>query len=89
MAEANKIQQTVNGKVNVQVDYFEPDNGANRLSGGLFNGKTLVYSDLKHVLLRLSPKDLTGAENDAILVSAHIDTVFSAYVSFFSLLCQY
>ncbi|KAH7677402.1 Peptidase M20 protein [Dioscorea alata] len=47
-------------------------------SGGLFKGKTLIYSDLKHALLRILPKYLPEAKDIAILISSHIDTVFSA-----------
>uniref|UniRef100_A0A803P248 Vacuolar membrane protease n=1 Tax=Cannabis sativa TaxID=3483 RepID=A0A803P248_CANSA len=47
------------------------------MTGGLFNGKTLVYSDLDHVIVRISPKYVSQARENAILVSSHIDTVFS------------
>ncbi|XP_060176435.1 uncharacterized protein LOC132606814 isoform X2 [Lycium barbarum] len=45
--------------------------------GGLFKGKTLVYSDLNHIVLRISPKYAPEATENAVLVSSHIDTVFS------------
>ncbi|KAL6903480.1 hypothetical protein ACP4OV_004293 [Aristida adscensionis] len=72
---AEKIKKTAHWEVDVQLELFHTDIGANRLSGGLFEGKTLLYSDLKHVLLRVVPKYLPEAEENLILVSSHIDTV--------------
>ncbi|WOL04268.1 hypothetical protein Cni_G12989 [Canna indica] len=77
-AAAEKIKKTAHWEVDVQVDLFHAKTAANRLSGGLFKGKTLIYSDLKHVVLRILPKYLLEAEDNAILVSSHIDTVFSS-----------
>ncbi|CAL9093220.1 unnamed protein product [Musa textilis] len=77
-AAAEKIQKTAHWEVDVQVDLFRAETAANHLSKGLFKGKTLVYSDLKHVVLRILPKYLPEAEDNAILVSSHIDTVFSS-----------
>ncbi|KAK8951148.1 hypothetical protein KSP39_PZI004709 [Platanthera zijinensis] len=74
---SENIKNTAHWEVDVQVDFFAAKTGANRLAGGLFHGKTLVYSDLKHVVLRILPKYLPEAEDNAILVSSHIDTVFS------------
>ncbi|KAE8814431.1 endoplasmic reticulum metallopeptidase 1 [Hordeum vulgare] len=74
-AEAEKIQKTAHWDVDVQLELFHTDIGANRLAGGLFKGKTLLYSDLKHVVLRIVPKYLPEAEENLILVSSHIDTV--------------
>ncbi|KQJ83633.1 hypothetical protein BRADI_5g15930v3 [Brachypodium distachyon] len=74
-AEAEKIKKTAHWDVDVQLELFHTDIGANRLSGGLFNGKTLLYADLKHVILRIVPKYLPEAEENLILVSSHIDTV--------------
>lgn len=78
---AENIKKTAHWEVDVEVDLFHASSGANILVGGLFKGKTLVYSDLKHVVLRISPKYASEAADSAILVSSHIDTVFSAYVS--------
>ncbi|KAL6652369.1 hypothetical protein ACP70R_011294 [Stipagrostis hirtigluma subsp. patula] len=72
---AEKIKKTAHWEVDVELELFHTDIGANRLSGGLFKGKTLLYSDLKHVLLRVVPKYLPEAEENLILVSSHIDTV--------------
>ncbi|KAJ1265823.1 hypothetical protein BS78_08G103700 [Paspalum vaginatum] len=74
-AVAEKIKKTAHWEVDVQLELFHTDIGANRLSSSLFKGKTLLYSDLKHVLLRVTPKYLPEAEENLILVSSHIDTV--------------
>ncbi|TKW05487.1 hypothetical protein SEVIR_7G179300v4 [Setaria viridis] len=74
-AVAEKIKKTSHWEVDVQLELFHTDIGANRLSKGLFKGKTLLYSDLKHVLLRVVPKYMPEAEENLILVSSHIDTV--------------
>ncbi|CAM0903764.1 unnamed protein product [Alopecurus aequalis] len=74
-AEAEKIKKTAHWDVDVQLELFHTDIGANRIASGLFNGKTLLYSDLKHVILRIVPKYLPEAEENLILVSSHIDTV--------------
>ncbi|XP_062226190.1 uncharacterized protein LOC133924597 [Phragmites australis] len=74
-AVAEKIKKTAHWEVDVQLELFHTDIGANRISNGLFKGKTLLYSDLKHVLLRVVPKYLPEAEENLILVSSHIDTV--------------
>lgn len=74
---AENIKKTAHWEVDVEVDLFHASSGANILVSGLFNGKSLVYSDLKHVVLRISPKYASEAEDSAILVSSHIDTVFA------------
>ncbi|XP_021717686.1 endoplasmic reticulum metallopeptidase 1-like isoform X2 [Chenopodium quinoa] len=51
--------------------------GANHLNGGLFVGKTLMYADLNHIILRITPKYESEAKENTVLVSSHIDTVFS------------
>lgn len=38
-----------------------------------------MYSDLYHVILRVLPKYADEAGENTILVSSHIDTVFSTY----------
>ncbi|KAF6166235.1 hypothetical protein GIB67_031019 [Kingdonia uniflora] len=77
LAASEKIKKMAHWEVDVEVDFFHAEPGANRLVGGLFKGKTLAYSDLKHVVMRISPKYTSGADENAILVSSHIDTVFS------------
>ena len=85
---AENIKKTAQGDVNVEVDLFHAKSGAHHPASD--KGKTLVYSDLNHVLLRILPKNasqrLQENQNDeadyAILVSAHIDTVFSSYALF-------
>jgi hypothetical protein len=74
-AVADKIKKTAHWDVDVQLELFHTDIGANRMAGGLFNGKTMLYSNLKHVILRVVPKYLPEAEDNLILVSSHIDTV--------------
>lgn len=82
VVEASEIiKQTAHWEVNVEVDLFHATSGANNLTGGLFKGKSLVYSDLYHVVLRVSPKYVPEAVENAILVSSHIDTVFAGYLS--------
>ncbi|EEF29630.1 ATP binding protein, putative [Ricinus communis] len=74
---AENIKKTAHWEVDVQVDLFHTKSGSNRLASGLFKGKTLVYSDLNHILLRILPKYASEAGENAILISSHIDTVFS------------
>ncbi|XP_076936281.1 uncharacterized protein LOC143603348 [Bidens hawaiensis] len=75
---AENIKKTAHWEVDVDVDLFHASSGANILVNGLFKGKTLAYSDLKHIVLRISPKYVSEATDSAILVSSHIDTVYSA-----------
>ncbi|XP_048135040.1 endoplasmic reticulum metallopeptidase 1 isoform X2 [Rhodamnia argentea] len=77
LAASEKIKKIAHWEVDVQVDAFHAQSGTNRLFSGLFRGRTLVYSDLHHIVLKVSPKYVAEA-GDAILVSSHIDTVFSA-----------
>eukprot|EP01018_Ginkgo_biloba_P031316 Gb_39788 [translate_table: standard] len=77
LSEAQRIKAVAHWDVEVEVDYFHSKPGVNRLVGGLFKGKTLAYANLKHVVMRITPKYSSEAENNAILISSHIDTVFS------------
>ncbi|CDO99744.1 unnamed protein product [Coffea canephora] len=77
LAASESIKKTAHWEVDVEIDFFHTKYGANRLVSGLFKGKTLVYSDLNHVAMRILPKYATEAGENAILVSSHIDTVFS------------
>lgn len=63
------------------MDLFHANSGVNNQLGGLFRGKSVVYSDLNHAVLRIMPKYASEAADNAILVSSHIDTVFAAYGS--------
>ncbi|KAK4835909.1 hypothetical protein QYF36_016130 [Acer negundo] len=72
------IKKTSHWEVDVEVDFFHSKSGANRLVSGVFKGRTLVYSDLSHIVVRILPKYVSEAGENAILVSSHIDTVFSA-----------
>ncbi|KAK2998546.1 hypothetical protein RJ639_024198 [Escallonia herrerae] len=78
LAASEKIRKMAHWEVDVEVDFFHANSGANRLVSGLFKGKTLVYSDLNHIVLRILPKYASEAGDNAILVSSHIDTVFAA-----------
>lgn len=77
LSASNKIKSNAHWEVDVEVDFFHAKSGVTRLFSGLFVGKTLVYSDLNHVILRILPKYASEAGDNAILVSSHIDTVFS------------
>ncbi|MCL7037503.1 hypothetical protein MKW94_024799 [Papaver nudicaule] len=78
LAETEKIKKSAHWEVEVQVDLFHVESGSNNdLKKGLFIGRTLVYSDLKHVVVRILPKYSSEAEENAILVSSHIDTVYT------------
>ena len=80
LGEVEKVKETAHFDVDVNVDFFESKSGVNRLVGGLFKGKSLVYSDISHIVVRIMPKYESEAGENAILVSSHIDTVFSTYV---------
>lgn len=81
------IKKSAQEDVEVEVDFFSPESGLNRPATSRYEGKSLVYSDLHHVVLRISPKSVSSSSKEdvaddnrsAILVSAHVDTVFSAY----------
>ena len=77
LSESESIKKSAHWEVEVEVDFFHSKYGANRLVGGLFKGKTLVYSDLNHIVVRVLPKYTVEARENAILVSSHVDTVFS------------
>lgn len=74
---AEQIRNTSHWEVDVEVEMFHIKDGANRLNGGLFFGRTLIYADLNHIVLRITPKYESEAKHNSILVSSHIDTVFS------------
>ena len=76
--QAFEIQETAHPEAEVDVDHFHARPGLNRLNAGLFKGKSLVYSGLKHVVVRVRPKYEDRPLDNAILVSSHIDTVYSA-----------
>ncbi|CAH9055150.1 unnamed protein product [Cuscuta epithymum] len=80
---AETIKEEADEDVEVEVELFKPNSGVNNLFSGRYFAKTLVYADLKHVLIRVSPRNYAPdsgfrAQDNAILVSSHIDTVFSA-----------
>jgi hypothetical protein len=73
-----EIQETANHEVAVEVDRFQTAPGIIELKGGLFKGKSLVYSGLEYVVVRVHPKYDDDALKNAILVSSHVDTVITA-----------
>ncbi|GER43233.1 endoplasmic reticulum metallopeptidase 1, partial [Striga asiatica] len=75
---AESIKKTAHWEVDVEVDLFHAKSGANNLVGGLFKGKTHLYADLYHIVLKIMPKYGFEAGENSILVSSHIDTVFAA-----------
>ncbi|KAL3520708.1 hypothetical protein ACH5RR_018857 [Cinchona calisaya] len=77
LAASESIKKSAHWEVDVDIDFFYTKYGANSLVSGLFGGKTLVYSDLNHIVMRILPKYATEAGENAILVSSHIDTVFA------------
>lgn len=72
------MQETANSEVEVEIDDFHAAAGVVQLQEGLFKGRSLVYSGLKHVVVRLHPKYDDSALENAILVSSHVDTVITA-----------
>ena len=76
--QAVEIQETANYEVEVEVDRFKISSGLVKLNTGLFKGKSLVYSGLEHVVVRLHPKYDDYALENALLVSSHVDTVITA-----------
>ncbi|XP_052730912.1 uncharacterized protein LOC108326028 isoform X2 [Vigna angularis] len=77
LTACQNIKKTALWEVDVEVDIFHAKSGANNLGSGLLSGRTLVYSDLNHVVVRILPKYVSEAREQSILVSSHIDTVFS------------
>jgi len=89
LTACQNIKKTALWEVDVEVDIFHAKSGANNLASGLLSGRTLVYSDLNHVVVRILPKYVSEAREQSILVSSHIDTVFSTYVLFIYLLSHF
>jgi len=89
LTACQSIKKTALWEVDVEVDIFHAKSGANDLASGLLSGRTLVYSDLNYVVLRILPKYVSEAREESILVSSHIDTVFSTYVLFIYLLSHF
>ncbi|CAM6082858.1 unnamed protein product [Calypogeia fissa] len=77
-SELMEIKEEADPYVDFEVDLFEPGPGLNRLVGGLFYGKSLVYANLRHLVVRISPSDFYKSKENAILISSHIDTVITS-----------
>lgn len=73
-----EIQETANLDVDVEVDRFQTAPGMIGMKAGVFKGRSLVYSGLEYVVVRVHPKYDDGALENAILVSSHVDTVITA-----------
>ncbi|KAL2653871.1 hypothetical protein R1flu_021999 [Riccia fluitans] len=77
-SELMQVKDEAHHDVDVEVEIFAPNAGVERLAGGLFFGKTLVYTNLKHIVVRVSPSDYVEAKDFSVLVSSHIDTVITS-----------
>ncbi|CAM6102745.1 unnamed protein product [Calypogeia fissa] len=77
-SELMEIKEEADPYVDFEVDLFEPGPGLNRLVGGLFYGKSLVYANLRHLVVRISPSDFYKSKENTILISSHIDTVITS-----------
>ncbi|OAE27479.1 hypothetical protein AXG93_3911s1620 [Marchantia polymorpha subsp. ruderalis] len=77
-SELMQIKESAHDYVDVEVEVFSPNPGLERMTGGVFFGKSLVYTNLKHLVVRISPSDFMEAKENAILVSSHIDTVITS-----------
>jgi hypothetical protein len=73
-----EIKDVVYSFVDLEVELFEASPGVERLDGGLFYGKSLVYANLRHIVVRISPLDYAAAKENALLISTHIDTVITS-----------
>ncbi|KAL2653870.1 hypothetical protein R1flu_021998 [Riccia fluitans] len=77
-SELMQVKDEAHDYIDVEVEIFAPNAGVERLIGGLFFGKTLVYTNLKHIVVRVSPSDYVEAKDFSVLVSSHIDTVITS-----------
>jgi hypothetical protein len=73
-----EIKDVAYSYVDFEVDLFEASPGVERLDGGLFYGKSLVYANLRHIVVRISPLDFVESKENAVLISTHIDTVITS-----------
>ncbi|KAI5081712.1 hypothetical protein GOP47_0001455 [Adiantum capillus-veneris] len=78
LSKADEVQAEAPWDVDVEIDLFHTKPGAMSLVGGLFKGKTLVYSNLKHIVVRVKPSSVPEAEKNSVLISSHIDTVITS-----------
>lgn len=78
MSRAEEVQAEAPWDVDVEIDFFHAKPGVTNLAGGLFKGKSLIYANLKHIVVRVKPASVPGAEKNSLLVSSHIDTVITA-----------
>lgn len=78
LSRAEEVQAEAPWDVDVEIDFFHAKPGVTNLAGGLFKGKSLIYANLKHIVVRVKPASVPGAEKNSLLVSSHIDTVITA-----------
>ncbi|KAL3685909.1 hypothetical protein R1sor_003931 [Riccia sorocarpa] len=77
-SELVQIKDEAHDFVDVELEIFTPNPGFERLREGVFFGKTLVYANLKHIVVRVSPSNSVEAKDFSLLVSSHIDTVITS-----------
>lgn len=78
LSKADEVQSEAPWDVDVEIDLFHAKPGAMSLEGGLFKGRTLVYTNLKHIVVRVKPASVPEAEKHSLLISSHIDTVITS-----------
>jgi hypothetical protein len=74
--QALEVKGSASAAVAVDVEHFYSKPGSIQLEGPVFSGKTLVYAGQEHVVVRVRPQSDDGnAQDNSVLVSAHIDSV--------------
>lgn len=81
LQELDWIEEHASGKVVIEVDVQDGENGVSQLSVGPFSGKSLAYQGLRNVVVRVrgaqwGVKDETSENWHAILLSVHTDSVY-------------
>ncbi|KAJ7560996.1 hypothetical protein O6H91_03G009900 [Diphasiastrum complanatum] len=75
LTEVRKVAETSNPNVDVEVELFHAKPGVN---AKVFKKRSLAYTNLKQVIVRIASKLSTHAEENSILVSSHIDSVITS-----------
>ncbi len=75
MDQALEVKASAPAAVAVDVEHFYSKSGSIQLEGPVFSGKTLVYGGQEHVVVRVRPQSDESAQDNSVLVSAHIDSV--------------
>lgn len=71
LMEAKAIEEEAASAVHVDIDVFNVGAGVNDQA----KWKSIVYANTQQLVVRVTPANVTKAEENAILVSAHVDTV--------------